>query len=52
MLASMIHEQETSAARGLSERAWNEIRDRARPLGIDVSLSNDGWLLEAKVNRG
>ena len=51
MLASMIHEQETTAARGLSERLWSEIRDRAKPLAIDVSLSNDGWVLEAKVNR-
>jgi two-component system sensor histidine kinase DegS len=51
MLASMIHEQETTAARGLSEQLWSEIRDRAKPLAIDVSLSNDGWVLEAKVNR-
>lgn len=51
MLASMIHEQETTAARGLSERLWNEIRHRARPLAIEVSLSDDGWILEAKVQR-
>jgi two-component system sensor histidine kinase DegS len=50
MLASMIHEQETSAARGLSERLWTEIRDRAKPMAIAVSLSDDGWVLEAKVN--
>ena len=51
MLATMIHEQETTAARGLSERAWNEIRERARLVAIDVTLSNDGWVLEAKFNR-
>ena len=33
MLATMIHEQETTAARGLSERGWNEIRERARLVG-------------------
>jgi two-component system sensor histidine kinase DegS len=48
-LATMIHEQEITATRGLSERAWTEIRERAEPLGIAVSLTEHGWLLEAKV---
>lgn len=51
MLASMIQEQESTAARGISERLWSEIRDRARPVHIEVSLSEDGWILEAKVAR-
>jgi two-component system, NarL family, sensor histidine kinase DegS len=48
-LASMIHEQESVESRGLDDRTWAEIRARAEPVGIVVSLSNDGWLLEAKV---
>ena len=47
MLASMIHEQESTATRGLSEKLWSEIRERAQPVGIETSLSNDGWRLEA-----
>jgi two-component system sensor histidine kinase DegS len=50
-LASMIHEQESAAARGITDRAWTEIRERAEPVGIDVSLSADGWSVEAKVAR-
>jgi two-component system sensor histidine kinase DegS len=49
-LASMIHEQESSASRGLSDKVWNEIRERAEPVGIDVSLSDDGWTIEASVS--
>jgi two-component system, NarL family, sensor histidine kinase DegS len=51
-LASMIHEQESTAAHGLSDKVWAEIRERAEPVGIGVSLSNDGWLLEASISRG
>jgi two-component system sensor histidine kinase DegS len=50
-LASMIHEQESTAARGISEQAWAEIKDRAEPVDIDVSLSADGWTVEARVAR-
>jgi two-component system sensor histidine kinase DegS len=50
-LASMIHEQEGTAARGITDRAWAEIRERAEPVGIGVSLSADGWSVEAKVDR-
>jgi two-component system sensor histidine kinase DegS len=48
-LASMIHEQESVESRGLDDRTWAEIRARAEPVGIVVSLSPDGWLLDAKV---
>jgi two-component system sensor histidine kinase DegS len=48
-LASMIHEQESTAARGLPDRVWAEIRERAEPLGIGVTLTEQGWRLEAKV---
>jgi two-component system sensor histidine kinase DegS len=50
-LATMIHEQESTAARGINDRAWAEIKDRAEPVGIEVSLSPDGWTVEAKVAR-
>ena len=50
-LASMIHEQQVIASRGLSDEVWNEIRGRAEPLGIDVSRSEDGWLIEARAAR-
>jgi two-component system sensor histidine kinase DegS len=50
-LASMIHEQEGTAARGISDRAWAEIRERAEPVGIEVTLSADGWSVEARVDR-
>ena len=50
-LASMIHEQESHAARGISDKAWAEIRERAEPLGIAVTLSADGWSVEASVAR-
>jgi two-component system sensor histidine kinase DegS len=49
--ASMIHEQERTAARGINDNAWAEIKDRAEPVGIEVSLSSDGWTVEAKVAR-
>lgn len=49
-LASMIHEQETSASRGLAPKVWAEIRDRAEPVDIHVSLSEDGWVMEASVS--
>lgn len=49
-LASMIHEQESVQGHGMSERVWSDIRDRADPVGIDVSLSDDGWVLEARVS--
>ncbi len=45
----MIHEQESVESRGLDDRTWAEIRARAEPVGIVVSLSPDGWLLEAKA---
>jgi two-component system sensor histidine kinase DegS len=48
-LASMIHEQETSDSRGIPAPAWDEIRDRAAQLGIDATLSDDGWQLDARV---
>ena len=51
MLASMIREQETTATRGLSDKAWSEIQERAKPMGIRVSLSPDGWILEAAADR-
>jgi two-component system sensor histidine kinase DegS len=51
LLASMIHEQETVERRGLSEKTWLEIRDRAEPAGIAATLSPDGWTLEASVSR-
>jgi two-component system, NarL family, sensor histidine kinase DegS len=50
-LASMIHEQESTVARGMTERAWADIRERAQPLGIEVALSADGWSVEATVSR-
>jgi hypothetical protein len=50
-LASMIHEQESTVARGMTERAWADIRERAAPLGIAVALSADGWTVEATVAR-
>jgi len=50
-LASMIHEQESVDSRGLSEKAWAEIRSRAESVGIDIALSADGWVLEASVSR-
>jgi two-component system sensor histidine kinase DegS len=50
-LASMIHEQETVERRGLSEKAWAELRERAQLVGISATLSADGWLLEASANR-
>ncbi len=50
-LASMIHEQEGIERRGLSEKAWTEIRGRAESVGIEATLSVDGWLLEASVTR-
>ncbi|MEX2546501.1 MAG: histidine kinase [Chloroflexota bacterium] len=49
-LATMIHDQESTDARGLTAKTWAEIRDRADPVGIEVFLSDDGWLLEAKVS--
>ena len=49
-LASMIHDQESTAARGLTPRVVAEIHDRADPVGIELVVSNDGWLLEAKVS--
>ncbi len=49
-MASMIHDQESSAARGLTARVLAEIHDRADPVGIELFVSNDGWLLEAKVS--
>lgn len=49
-LATMIHEQESSDSRGLAPKVWAEIRDRAEPVGIDVTLSEDGWVLEASVS--
>ena len=49
-LASMIHEQESVDSRGLSEKAWAEIRSRAESVGIEIVLSADGWLLEASVS--
>lgn len=49
-LATMIHEQETSDRRGLASKVWAGIRDRAEPVGIEVTLSQDGWLLEASVS--
>jgi two-component system sensor histidine kinase DegS len=50
-LASMIHEQESVESRGLSEKAWAEIRGRAESMGIPATLSSDGWLLEASATR-
>ena len=50
-LASMIHEQESVERRGLAEKAWAELRDRAQSVGITASLSSDGWTLEASANR-
>ena len=50
-LASMIHEQESVESRGLSEKAWAEIRCRAESVGIAIVLSSDGWVLEASVSR-
>jgi two-component system sensor histidine kinase DegS len=50
-LASMIHEQESVESRGLSEKAWAEIRSRAESMGISASLSPDGWVLEASVSQ-
>ncbi len=50
-LASMIHDQETVDRRGLSEKAWAEIQDRAQSVGISATLSADGWTLEASARR-
>jgi len=53
-LASMIHEQEeVEAARnaGLPESVRAEIEQRAAPLGISVTLSDDGWQLEMIAGR-
>ena len=49
-LASMIHEQESVDSRGLSEKVWAEIRDRAQSVGIKATISLDGWTLEASAN--
>ncbi len=48
-LASMIHDQETTAARGLTAKVLAEIHGRADPVGIELFVSKDAWLLEAKV---
>lgn len=48
-LASMIHDQESSAARGLTPKVVAEIHDRADPVGIELFVSDDGWILEAKT---
>lgn len=48
-LASMIHDQETTAARGLTAKVLAEIHNRADPVGIELFVSKDAWLLEAKV---
>jgi two-component system, NarL family, sensor histidine kinase DegS len=50
-LASMIHDQETVAGRGLAMAVWTDISQRAESLAIDVSLSNDGWKFEAAVTQ-
>lgn len=50
-LASMIHEQETVAGRGLSTQHWSVISQRAASLGIDVSLSPDGWQFQAAITQ-
>lgn len=50
-LATMIHEQESTAARGITPKVLAELRDRAEPVGIELFLSEDGWNLEAKVSR-
>jgi two-component system sensor histidine kinase DegS len=50
-LATMIREQESTAARGITPKVLAELRDRAEPVGIELFLSDDGWNLEARVNR-
>ena len=50
-LATMIHEQESVDRRGLAEKAWSEIRERAQSVGIVTTLSPDGWTLEASATR-
>ncbi len=50
-LASMIHEQETVEGRGLSTQHWSELSQRAASLGIDVSLSPDGWHFQAAITQ-
>ena len=50
-LASMIHEQETVEGRGLSTQLWSELSQRAASLGIDVSLSADGWQFQAAITQ-
>jgi two-component system sensor histidine kinase DegS len=53
-LATMIHEQETSAAArnaGLPESVRAEIAQRAEPLGVQVLLSEDRWQIELTAER-
>ena len=49
-LASMIHDQEDAAARGLTAKVLADLHHRADPVGIELFLSDDGWLLEATVS--
>jgi two-component system sensor histidine kinase DegS len=53
-LASLIHQQEEDdAARnaGMPANVRAEIDQRAAPLGINVTLSEDGWTLELRAGR-
>ncbi len=53
-LATMIHEQESDAAArnaGLPEKVRAEIEQRATPLGLGMTLSEDRWQLELTTAR-
>jgi two-component system sensor histidine kinase DegS len=50
-MVTMIHDQERkeAAQSGLPEETWLEIRQRAATTGFEVTLSPDGWQLDASV---
>ncbi|HEV8516190.1 MAG TPA: histidine kinase [Candidatus Limnocylindrales bacterium] len=60
-LAEMINQRRAGAAaaatararaKGLPERTWNDIRQRAHSIDLDVHLSDDGQTLEARLPAG